>query len=171
METFSADVLVIGGGFSAQMAVRTLIRHSKQMHIVMATPAMSGRDYLPLHMPEMDIFWEKRYQDTIRAGAGPVREQSSIEAALQTVSRLQHELNELPPCPKEQWFSRMRLENDLIAARLTLLASLERRESVGVFQRSDHPEKAKSPYRVRLQLTGMLLFPEKEAWGGSGAYP
>ena len=411
METFSADVLVIGGGFSAQMAVRTLIEYGKQMHIVMATPAMSDRDYLPLHMPEMDISWEKRYQDTIRAGAGqcdpalagilcqegpdmlrklaqadigrgcdqqalsatlhqltytkekrltalrlfvrdgrvqgalcvdnrhcfvavsagtvllanggygeiyrsfpivgnmgdaigmayyagaamadlefvffppetkaksdgwtpitlgglivdsqcrtgvpglyaaggctagihgagllpgneilsalifgrragqaiaqadrlpgadacvlnawaeetlltgsydlkekagriraemaaamrsgagPVREQSSIEAALQTVSRLQHELNELPPCPKEQWFSRMRLENDLIAARLTLLASLERRESVGIYQRSDHPEKAKSPYRVRLQLTGMLLFPEKEAWGGSGAYP
>lgn len=110
-------------------------------------------------------------ESAMRSGAGPVREQSSIEAALQTVSRLQHELNELPPCPEDQWFFRLRLENDLIAARLTLLSSLERRESVGVYRRSDHPEKAESPYRVQLQLNGLLLFPEKEAWHGAASLP
>lgn len=106
----------------------------------------------------------KQMEMALQSGAGPVRDQASVEAALQTVSYLQHELNELPSCPADQWFSRLRLENDLIAARLTLLASMERRESVGLYQRTDHPESAKTPYRVRLQLTGMLLFPEKQPW-------
>ena len=105
----------------------------------------------------------RQMEAALHSGAGPIRDQASVEAALQTASHLQHELNELPPCAAGQWAQRLRLENDLIAARLTLLASMERRESIGLYRRSDHPETAKKPYRIRLQLTGMLLFPEKEA--------
>ena len=147
--------------------------------------ALAGMDRLPGADPEALRAWaeetapigdedlaaplaamRREMEAALRAGAGPVRDQTGVEKALQTVSHAQHELNELPPCPEDQCFTRLRLENDLIAARLTLLSSMERRESVGVYRRADHPEAPRRPYRVRLALTGMLLFPEKEDWSG-----
>ena len=108
----------------------------------------------------------KEMEAALEQGAGPIRDEAGIESALQMVSRAQHHLNELPPCPEDQWPARLRLENDLIAARLALLASLERRQSVGVYRRADHPEAAPRPFRVRLALTGTLLYPEKQPWPG-----
>ena len=69
-------------------------------------------------------------------------------------------------CPLRQVYEKMELDFALIAARLTLLASLERRQSVGVYRRADHPEAAPRPFRVRLALTGTLLYPEKQPWPG-----
>lgn len=106
-------------------------------------------------------------QDVQRHLAG-APDQGTLEQALQTASHLQHELNELPPaCPAET-IRRLTAEQILVYLRLHLLASLERRDSVGCFQRADFPSAPRKPYRIRMGLQGMILFPEKEDWSQKG---
>ena len=49
---------------------------------------------------------------------------------------MQHELNDLDLCPLHQVYEKMELDFALIAARLALLASLEREECRGCYQRA-----------------------------------
>lgn len=132
-------------------------------------------------------------ETVLEKGAGPVRTQQQIEDALQITAHLQHELNELELCPLHQVWERMELEHAITAARLTLLASLEREECCGCYQRAairkteaaspaeagDAPVESpapadgeqteliirdRAPYRVTMKLTNMLLLPEKTPW-------
>ena len=73
---------------------------------------------------------------TLNASAGEIRTQEKIEDGLEIIAHLQHELNELDLCPLPQVYEKMELEFGLIAARLTLLASLEREECCGCFKRA-----------------------------------
>ncbi len=73
---------------------------------------------------------------TLNAGAGEIRTQEKIEDGLKIIAHLQHELNDLDLCPLRQVYEKMELDFALIAARLTLLASLEREESCGCYKRA-----------------------------------
>ena len=73
---------------------------------------------------------------TLNASAGEIRTQEKIEDGLKIVAHLQHELNDLDLCPLRQVYEKMELDFALIAARLTLLASLEREESCGCYKRA-----------------------------------
>ena len=73
---------------------------------------------------------------TLNASAGEIRTQEKIEDGLRIIAHLQHELNDLDLCPLRQVYEKMELEFALIAARLTLLASLEREETCGCFKRA-----------------------------------
>ena len=73
---------------------------------------------------------------TLNASAGEIRTQEKIEDGLKIIAHLQHELNDLDLCPLRQVYEKMELDFALIAARLTLLASLEREESCGCYKRA-----------------------------------
>ncbi len=73
---------------------------------------------------------------TLNISAGEIRTQEKIEDGLKLIAHLQHELNDLDLCPLRQVCEKMELDFALIAARLTLLASLEREESCGCFKRA-----------------------------------
>ena len=73
---------------------------------------------------------------TLRASAGQVRTQEKIEDGLKVIAHLQHELNDLELCPLRQVYEKMELDFALIAARLTLVASLEREECCGCYKRA-----------------------------------
>ena len=73
---------------------------------------------------------------TLNASAGEVRTQEKIEDGLKIIAHLQHELNDLDLCPLHQVREKMELDFALIAARLTLLSSLEREECCGCFKRA-----------------------------------
>lgn len=73
---------------------------------------------------------------TLNACAGEIRTQEKIEDGLKIIAHLQHELNDLDLCPLRQVCEKMELDFALIAARLTLLASLEREESCGCYKRA-----------------------------------
>ena len=73
---------------------------------------------------------------TLNASAGEIRTQEKIEDGLRIIAHLQHELNDLDLCPLRQVCEKMELEFALIAARLTLLASLEREECCGCYKRA-----------------------------------
>lgn len=73
---------------------------------------------------------------TLNASAGEIRTQEKIEDGLRIIAHLQHELNDLDLCPLHQVYEKMELEFALIAARLTLLASLEREECCGCYKRA-----------------------------------
>lgn len=103
-------------------------------------------------------------ENALQKGAYVLRSGASMEEALQQTSQLQHTLTALPPCRREQAFSRLRLENDLTAARLTLLSALERRESVGCQVRTDCPNREQTRYRVRIRLKDNLLQLQREDW-------
>ena len=103
-------------------------------------------------------------QNALQKGAYVLRSGKLLEDALQSASELQHHVSALPPCPAEQAFDRLRLENDLTAARLVILAALERKESVGCHVRSDCPERENSRYRIHVQLKDQLLRVTREDW-------
>ena len=103
-------------------------------------------------------------EDALQQGAYVLRDGASIESALQTVCQAQHELNELPGASPEASYERLRLENDLIAARLTLLSALERRETVGCHVRLDYPGREAKPYRVVLELKDNVLQLNRQNW-------
>ncbi|MBR5111452.1 MAG: FAD-binding protein [Clostridia bacterium] len=73
---------------------------------------------------------------TLNVSAGEVRTQEQIENGLKIIAHLQHELNDLDLCPLHQVREKMELDFALIAARLTLLASLEREECCGCYKRA-----------------------------------
>ena len=103
-------------------------------------------------------------QDALQTGAYVLRSGEKTESALQAASELQHGIAALPPCREQQAFDRLRLENDLTAARLTLLAALERKESVGCHVRLDCPDREEKRYRVRICLKDQLLHLDREDW-------
>ena len=73
---------------------------------------------------------------TLNVSAGEVRTQERIEEGLKIIAHLQHELNDLDLCPLHQVREKMELDFALVAARLTLLASLEREECCGCYKRA-----------------------------------
>ena len=73
---------------------------------------------------------------TLNVSAGQIRTQEKIEDGLKIIAHLQHELNDLDLCPLHQVYEKMELDFALIAARLALLASLEREECRGCYQRA-----------------------------------
>ena len=73
---------------------------------------------------------------TLNASAGEIRTQEKIEDGLKIIAHLQHEFNDLDLCPLRQVCEKMKLDFALIAARLTLLASLEREECRGCYKRA-----------------------------------
>ena len=103
-------------------------------------------------------------QNALQKGAYVLRSEKLLEDALQSASELQHHVSALPPCPAEQAFARLRLENDLTAARLVILSALERKESVGCHVRSDCPDRESSRYRIHVQLKDQLLRVTREDW-------
>lgn len=103
-------------------------------------------------------------QEALQHGAYVLRSGKALEEALQSASLLQHRLSSLPPSPADQAYARLRLENDLTAARLTILSALERRESVGCHVRDDFPGREKSRYRIHAQLKDQLLLISREDW-------
>ncbi|MBR3016280.1 MAG: FAD-binding protein [Clostridia bacterium] len=73
---------------------------------------------------------------TLNVCAGEMRTQEKIEDGLKIIAHLQHDLNDLDLCPLHQVREKMELDFALIAARLTLLASLEREECCGCYKRA-----------------------------------
>ena len=117
---------------------------------------LTRMDYLPGADPEALFSWvaevvfvgqknqaeeysriRKEIEGALESGAGAVRSQERIEAALQKVAHLQHELNDLDLCILPQIYEKFLLEHALITARLALLASLEREECRGCYQRAN----------------------------------
>ena len=83
--------------------------------------------------------------------------------ALQTVCEAQHHLNELPPAPPAQVLRRLLIENRLIAVRLHLTCSLERRHTAEGFPGGLPVRGGEEAYRVRTAMRDGMFYVEKEA--------
>lgn len=71
-----------------------------------------------------------------------VREEQGIKEAIRTASEIEHEARLLRRDTGKNWLEANRLENAAITVRLIAESSLRRKESRGVFFRSDYPECA-----------------------------
>ncbi|MBR3109538.1 MAG: FAD-binding protein [Clostridia bacterium] len=118
---------------------------------------------------------------TLNTSAGEIRTQEKIEDGLKIIAHLQHELNDLDLCPLRQVCEKMELEFALIAARLTLLASLEREECRGCYKRAvirmvEKPAEEETTEEIKAEAPAESVpdeaeTPESEAGSEEAAEP
>ena len=90
----------------------------------------------------------------LQTAAGPVRQAEALGQAEASLSGLLAQTGALRGCDAQEEFHRLRLENDLTAALMTVKSALARNDTLGCHCRSDCPEAAATPYRVTVGQAG-----------------
>ena len=90
-----------------------------------------------------------KLQQALRNGLNVIRSEETMSAALDELNALEQALGSVDGC-----YKKLRLHNDLTAAKAALYSALERKSSVGCHFRND-ATGAETPYRIIMKNTGM----------------
>jgi len=96
----------------------------------------------------------RRMQETLWNSAGPTRSGKALSDAMGTLEECLANARALQGASAEETFLRLRLENDLITAWLTIQAAYARDNSLGCHSRTDCPAAEIPPRRITLQKSG-----------------
>ncbi|MDI7258910.1 MAG: FAD-dependent oxidoreductase [Thermodesulfobacteriota bacterium] len=84
--------------------------------------------------------------------AGPIRDERQMKEALSSLETLRQEVKGLQVFSTKELLLKRELENSLLVLNAILIASLERKESRGAFQREDYPQEGGTQFLKRISI-------------------
>ena len=138
--------LLVYGRITGRAAAAYSAGLGAQMRCRAAVSAARGEvdEVLSVHGPENVRFLQRSLRNTMTEYAGVVRDEPGLLAGLRAVTELEQRVTGLGVHPDIAGFHDLAhafdLKSSLVAARATLEAALERRETRGCHNRSDYPQ-------------------------------